>query len=37
MSEAGQRLVREKHSLEMGRGKLAEAIEAALRHRLGVE
>jgi glycosyltransferase involved in cell wall biosynthesis len=36
MSEAGQRLVREKHSLEMGREKLAEAIEAALRHRLGV-
>lgn len=36
MSDAGQQLVREKHSLEMGRRMLAEAIEAALRHKLGV-
>jgi GT2 family glycosyltransferase/glycosyltransferase involved in cell wall biosynthesis len=36
MSQAGQSLVREKHSLEMGRRMLAEAIEAALRHKLGV-
>jgi glycosyltransferase involved in cell wall biosynthesis len=36
MSQAGQALVREKHSLEMGRRMLAEAIEAALRHKLGV-
>jgi hypothetical protein len=34
MSEAGQRLVREKHSLEIGRRKLAEAIEVGLRHKL---
>lgn len=34
MSEAGQRLVREKHSLEMGRRKLAETIEVGLRHKL---
>ncbi len=37
MSLAGQRLVREKHSLEMGRRVLAEAIETALRHRLGLD
>jgi len=36
MSAAGQTLVREKHSLEMGRRMLADAIEAALRHKLGV-
>ena len=36
MSQAGQALVREKHSLAMGRRVLAEAIEAAWRHRLGV-
>ena len=36
MSVAGQALVREKHSLAMGRRMLAEAIEAALRHKLGV-
>jgi GT2 family glycosyltransferase len=36
MSAAGQTLVREKHSLDMGRRMLAEAIEAALRHKLGV-
>lgn len=36
MSEAGQKLVRENHSLEMGRRMLAEAIEAALRHKLAV-
>jgi GT2 family glycosyltransferase/glycosyltransferase involved in cell wall biosynthesis len=37
MSQAGQRLVREKHSLDMGRRVLAEAIETALRHRLGLD
>jgi GT2 family glycosyltransferase/glycosyltransferase involved in cell wall biosynthesis len=36
LSEAGQRLVQEKHSLEMGRRMLAEAIEVALRKKLGV-
>jgi O-antigen biosynthesis protein len=36
MSAAGMKLVQEKHSLEMGRRMLAEAIEAALRHKLGV-
>lgn len=36
MSEAGQRLVREKHSPAMGRRVLAEAIEVAWRHKLGV-
>lgn len=36
MSQAGQKLVREKHSLEMGRRVLAEAIEVGLRHKLGV-
>ncbi len=36
MSQAGQALVREKHSLEMGRRVLAEAIEVAWRHKLGV-
>ena len=36
MSGAGQKLVREKHSLEVGRRMLAEAIEAGLRHKLGV-
>ena len=36
MSNAGQTLVREKHSLDMGRRVLAEAIETALRHKLGV-
>ncbi len=36
MSMAGQKLVREKHSLDMGRRVLAEAIETALRHKLGV-
>ncbi len=35
MSEAGQALVREKHSLDMGRRVLAEAIEVAWRHKLG--
>jgi GT2 family glycosyltransferase/glycosyltransferase involved in cell wall biosynthesis len=37
LSAAGQTLVREKHSLDMGRRVLAEAIETALRHKLGVE
>jgi GT2 family glycosyltransferase/glycosyltransferase involved in cell wall biosynthesis len=37
LSEAGQRLVREKHSLDMGRRVLAEAIEVALRHKLGLD
>jgi GT2 family glycosyltransferase/glycosyltransferase involved in cell wall biosynthesis len=36
MSGAGQRLVREKHSPEAGRRTLAEAIEVAWRHKLGV-
>jgi glycosyltransferase involved in cell wall biosynthesis len=36
MSDAGQTLVREKHSLQMGRRMLAEAIDAAWRHKLGV-
>jgi hypothetical protein len=36
MSQAGQALVREKHSLDMGRRVLAEAIEVGLRHKLGV-
>jgi O-antigen biosynthesis protein len=36
LSAAGQKLVREKHSLEMGRRMLAEAIEAGLRHKLGL-
>jgi GT2 family glycosyltransferase len=34
MSEAGMRLVQEKHSLAMGRRVLGEAIEAAWRHKL---
>ena len=37
MSMAGQHLVREKHSLEMGRRVLAEAIETALCHKLGLD
>ena len=37
MSDAGQTLVREKHSLDMGRRVLAEAIEAAWRHKLGLD
>jgi GT2 family glycosyltransferase len=36
MSDAGQDLVRRKHSLDMGRQKLAQAIEIALLHLLGV-
>jgi GT2 family glycosyltransferase/glycosyltransferase involved in cell wall biosynthesis len=36
LSEAGQTLVREKHSLEMGSRMLAAAIEAGWRHRLEV-
>jgi glycosyltransferase involved in cell wall biosynthesis len=36
MSQAGMRLVQEKHSLAMGRRVLGEAIEAGWRHRLGV-
>jgi GT2 family glycosyltransferase len=36
MSEAGQALVREKHSPQMGRRILEAAIEAAWRHKLGV-
>ena len=37
LSAAGQALVAEKHSLAMGRGVLAEAIETAMRHRLGLD
>jgi GT2 family glycosyltransferase/glycosyltransferase involved in cell wall biosynthesis len=37
LSAAGQALVRENHSLVRGRGILAEAIETALRHRLGLD
>jgi GT2 family glycosyltransferase/glycosyltransferase involved in cell wall biosynthesis len=36
LSEAGQKLVQQKHSLAMGQRVLAEAIEIALRHKLGV-
>jgi GT2 family glycosyltransferase/glycosyltransferase involved in cell wall biosynthesis len=36
LSLAGQTLVREKHSLEMGRRVLDAAIETAWRHKLGV-
>ncbi len=36
LSQAGQALVREKHSLAMGERVLAEAIETALRHKLGI-
>ena len=37
LSAAGQALVAEKHSLAMGRGVLVEAIETAMRHRLGLD
>jgi glycosyltransferase involved in cell wall biosynthesis len=37
LSEAGQTLVREKHSLEMGRRVLEQAIETGLRHQLGLD
>ena len=37
MSEAGQSMVREKHSLDMGRRALAEAIEVAWRHKLNLD
>jgi GT2 family glycosyltransferase/glycosyltransferase involved in cell wall biosynthesis len=37
LSAAGQALVAEKHSLAAGRGVLAEAIETALSHRLGLD
>ena len=37
LSAAGQALVREKHSLEMGERVLAKAIDVAYRHHLGVE
>ena len=37
LSAAGQARVAEKHSLAMGRGVLAEAIETAMRHRLGLD
>lgn len=37
LSQAGQRLVREKHSLDMGRRVLAAAIETAFTHRLGLD
>lgn len=36
LSEGGQSLVREKHSLEMGRRVLEEAIETAFAHHLGI-
>lgn len=36
LSDGGQALVREKHSPEMGRRVLTEAIELAWQHRLGV-
>lgn len=37
MSEAGQALVEQEFGLDMGRRKLAEAIEAAYRHKLGLD
>jgi len=37
LSQAGQALVQRKHSLDMGRRTLAEAIETALAHRLGLD
>jgi glycosyltransferase involved in cell wall biosynthesis len=37
LSAAGQAQVRENHSLARGRNVLAEAIETALRHRLGLD
>jgi GT2 family glycosyltransferase len=37
LSDAGQALVRQKHSTAMGQRVLAEAIDTALRHRLGVD
>jgi glycosyltransferase involved in cell wall biosynthesis len=36
LSDAGQALVQEKHSLKAGRRVLEEAIDTALRHHLGV-
>jgi GT2 family glycosyltransferase/glycosyltransferase involved in cell wall biosynthesis len=36
LSESGQRLVCEKHSLDMGRRVLDQAIEVALAHKLGI-
>ena len=37
LSQAGQALVRDKHSPAMGRRVLAEAIEVAWRHKLGLD
>ncbi len=37
LSQAGQELVRRKHSLDMGRQALAGAIGTALEHRLGLD
>ncbi len=37
LSQAGQALVQEKHSLAMGRRVLAGAIETAMAHRLGLD
>ncbi len=37
LSKAGQALVAEKHSLAAGQAVLVEAIEAAMRHRLGLD
>ncbi len=37
LSEAGQALVRRNHSTEMGQRVLAEAIDTALRHRIGLD
>ena len=37
LSEAGQRLVQDKHSVEMGARVLGEAIETGLKHHLGLD